>query len=92
MDDLKLYAKNPNNLECLLSNVKIFSDNIGMHFSLDKCTKVTFRKGSLVKPKNIILNINTQIAELENNKAYTYLEINETGVINHSINKEKIRK
>ena len=52
MDDLKLYTKN-NDLEFLQSTVKIFSIDIGIQFDLDKCAKVTFRKGLVVKSKSI---------------------------------------
>ena len=37
MDDLKLYASNDNELEELIKTVKVFSDNIGMQFRLEKC-------------------------------------------------------
>ena len=60
MDDLKLYAKKDDDLS-LLSIVKRFSDDIGMQFGLRKREKVTFKKDSLVKSKNIILDINTEI-------------------------------
>ena len=42
MDDLKLFAKNDQQLQGILNIVKQFSDNIWMEFGLDKCTKVTF--------------------------------------------------
>ena len=45
MDDIKLYAKDDNQIEGLLGTVKTFSDDIGMEFGLDKCSKVTFKKG-----------------------------------------------
>ena len=57
-----------------------------------KCPKVTFRKGLLVKSKNTTLDISMEITELEHNKTYKYLGINEANDINHTINKEKIRK
>ena len=37
MDDLKLFARNDNELTVLLATVKNFSDDIGMKFGLDKC-------------------------------------------------------
>ena len=40
MGDLKLFAKDENNLEEMLQLVKKFSDDIGMAFGLDKCAKV----------------------------------------------------
>ena len=49
------------------------------------------KKGSLIKTKNIILGINTEITKLKQNKSNKYQEINETNRINFIINKEKIR-
>ena len=51
-DDLKLYTKKDGDLEGLLNVVKRFCDDTG---------KVTFKKGSLIMPKNITVNINTEI-------------------------------
>ena len=48
-------------LEGLLSTVKLFSDNIRIQYGLEKYAKVTFRKGSLVKSKNVKLGLNTEI-------------------------------
>ena len=91
MDHLKLYAKNENDLQSLLSTIKRCSDYIGMQFGLDKCAKVKFKKDLLVKSKNITLYINTEIRELEKNKTNKYLGINEANGINHTIIKEKLR-
>ena len=63
-----------------------------MQFGLDKHVKVVFRKGLQIKSKIIMWNINTEITELEHNKIYKYLGINEVNDINHTMNKEKIRK
>ena len=68
MNDLKLYAKHDDDLEGLLSTVKRLSDDIMMQFGLDNCTKVTFRKVLIIKSKNITLDINRKIIELEHNK------------------------
>ena len=76
----------------LLSPDKRFSDDIGRQFCLEKSAKITFRKGSLVKSKNIPLDMSTKITESEHNKTCTYLGINEANGINHSMNKEKIKK
>ena len=62
------YIKNYVNLSDLLSIVKRFCVAISMQFVLDTCLKVTLKKGSLVKSKNIIMNINAEIIELEQNK------------------------
>lgn len=42
MDDIKLYAKNNDNLESLLNAVKKFIDDIVMQFDVDKSTKIIF--------------------------------------------------
>ena len=44
MDDLKVYVKNDDDLESLLSTVKRFSVDIGMLFGLKKCAKSHLRK------------------------------------------------
>ena len=47
MDDLSPIPKDDNDLEGLLQTVKKFSDDIGMSFGLDKCTKATFKRAKL---------------------------------------------
>ena len=36
MDDLKLFAKNEKEIDSLVQTVRIFSDDIGMKFGLEK--------------------------------------------------------
>ena len=74
-DDLKLYAKNYDDLG-LLSIMKRIIDDIMIQFFLDKCAIVIFKEGKLVKPKNITLDINTENTELEHIKTYEHLGIN----------------
>ena len=64
MDDLKLLAKNDQQLQGLVNIVKQFSDDIRMELGLDKCAKVTFLLGKLLKAKNITLDIITTIKDL----------------------------
>ena len=56
MDDLKLFAKDKNNLEGLLQVVKKFSEDIGMSFGLDKCAKVTFKIQKLTGATSVELD------------------------------------
>ena len=90
MYDFKVICKN-DGLEGLLNTVKRFSYDIKMQFDLGKCTKVTFKKGLLLKSKNITLDLNIEITELDHNKTYKYSEINEANGINHTMNKKNIR-
>jgi hypothetical protein len=47
MDDLKLIAKSEKELQKQIQIVKTFSDDIYMEFGLDKCAKITFKRGKL---------------------------------------------
>ena len=92
MDDLKLYAKNDEELEGLLSTVKQISDDIGMEFGLDKCAKASFIKGKFTRTTAVELDIDTTIRELDQEETYKYLGIDERNGIQHSKMKEIIRK
>ena len=63
-----------------------------MQFGQEICVKVTFKKDLRVKSKNITLDINMEIKDLEHNKTNEYLVIKEADSIKHSINKEKNEK
>jgi len=92
MDDLKLFARNDNELEGLLATPKEFSNDIGMTFGLEKCAKISFRRGSIQKTTDIKIDVNTTIRRLEPRETYKYLGFSEGNGINHSVMKEKIRK
>ena len=47
MDDLKLIAKSEEEPQKQIQTVKIFSDDINMEFGLEKCAKITFKRGKL---------------------------------------------
>lgn len=70
-DDLKLYGKNNEEAEVTLSPVKIFSDDIGMEFDLDKCAKATLIGERLTSTNEIKLDGSTSIRELDQEKTYT---------------------
>lgn len=92
MDDLKLYARNDNELEGLLQTVKCFSEDIGMKFNLDKCAKATVLRGSLQQTSSISLDPAVTIKDLEQGEAYKYLGVNESEGIHHKKMKEIVRK
>jgi hypothetical protein len=48
MDDLKLIAKSEEELRKQVQTVKTFSDDIHVDFGLEKCAKITFKKGQLI--------------------------------------------
>ena len=55
MDDLKLYAKNQKGLELLVETERIFSDDIGMEFGIDKCDTLVLKRGKITKFDGISL-------------------------------------
>ena len=78
MDDLKLIAKSEEELQKQIQTVKIFSDDINMEFGLEKCAKITFKRGKLTHLHNLVINTNRDIQELEQGKTCKCLEIEET--------------
>ena len=90
MDDLKLFAKDDNNLEEMLQLVKKFSDDIGMAFGLDKCAKVSFKRDKMTRSASLEFDIATIIKDLNQEELYKYL--GESDGIQHSQMKEMIRR
>jgi len=54
-----------------------------MDFGLEKCAKITFKKGKLIHSQNLVTDINREIQELEQGKTYKYLGIEESEGIQH---------
>ena len=48
MDDLKLYSRSEKGLDSLVQTVRIFSEDIGMEFGIEKCAMVVMEKGKIV--------------------------------------------
>ena len=92
MDDLKLYAKTDKALEDMLSVTNTFSSDIGMSFGIEKCAKVTLKRGKQIQSSNITLDQDLTVQDLNQEKNYKYLGIEETGSISHAQMKERIRK
>ncbi|XP_066912330.1 uncharacterized protein [Clytia hemisphaerica] len=77
MDDLKLYAANDQQLNNQIKLVKTFSDDIQMNFGIEKCNKVTIKRGKITKSDNIVLDNGEILKTLDQNKQYKYLGFNE---------------
>jgi hypothetical protein len=63
-----------------------------MEFGLDQCAKIVFKKGKLVHSQNVVVDINTEIQELEQGKTYKYFGIKESDGIQHQQMKERLKK
>ena len=45
MDDIKLFAKTEKELETLVHAVRIYSGDIGLEFSIEKCAMLVMKSG-----------------------------------------------
>jgi hypothetical protein len=92
MDDLKLIAKSEEELQRQIQTVKTFSDDIHMEFGLEKCAKITLKRGKLISSQNLVIDNNREIQELEQGKTYRYLGIEESEGIQHQQMKDKLKQ
>ena len=75
MDDLKLYAKTEKELNSLVQTVRVFSEDIGMKFSIEKCSMLVIKKGKKVKSDGINLPNDTVRKALRDGERYKYVGI-----------------
>ena len=54
-DDLKLYSRSEKGLDSLVQAVRVFSEDIGMEFGIEKCAMLVMEKGKIVKSVGIEL-------------------------------------
>ena len=55
LDYLKLHSKSETVLDSLIQTAKLFREEIGMLFGIDKCTMLVMKKGKIVKSDGIQL-------------------------------------
>ena len=92
MDDLKLIAKWEEELQKQIQTFKTISYDINMEFGLEKCAKITYKRGKLTHLQNSVIDTNREIQELEQGKTYKYLGIEESEGIQHQQMKERLKK
>ena len=77
MDDLKLYSRSEKGLDSLVQTVRVFSEDVGMEFGIEKCTTFVTEKGKIVKLNCIELPDGTVIKSLQEGESYRYLRMSE---------------
>ena len=55
MDDIKLYARSEQEIDSLIHTTRIYSDDIGMSFGLDKCGRMVSKRGKMIRTEGIDL-------------------------------------
>ena len=91
MDDLKLFAKNEDQIDNLVNTVRIFSEDIKMEFRLPKCGMLIMKRGKLVKSEGISMPDGKMMRNIEEG-GYKYLGILEADGVKHEEMKDQIKK
>ena len=55
MDNLKLYSRSEKRLDSLVQTARVFSEDLGMEFGIEKCAVLVMEKGKIVKSVGIEL-------------------------------------
>jgi hypothetical protein len=92
MDDMKLIAKSDEELRKQIQRGKTSSDDTHMDIGLENCAMITFKKGKPIHSQNLVIDINREIQELEQEKTYKYLGIQESEGIQHQEIKERLKQ
>ena len=90
MDDLKPFAKNEKELETLIHAVRIYSQDIGMEFGIEKCAMLVMKSGKRHMTDGMEQPNQDKIRKLEK-KTYKYLGILEADTIKQVEMKDKIQ-
>ena len=92
MDYIKLFAKKEKELETLIHKVRIYSQDIGMKFGIEKCAMFVMKSGKRHLMDGMVLPNQEQIRKLGEKETYKYLGILEADIIKQEETKEKIKK
>ena len=74
MDDIKLFVKNEKELETLIHTIRIYSQDIGMEFGIEKCALLVMKSGKRHLTDGIELSNQDKIRTLAENETYRILE------------------
>ena len=89
MDDIKLFAKNEKDLE---TSVRIYSQDIGMKFCIEKCAMVIIKSGKRHLAGGMKLPSQDKIRTLGEKETHKYLDILGADTIKQADMKERIKK
>ena len=91
VDDIKMFAKNKKELETLIHAVRIFSQDIGMEFCVEKCAMLVMKSVKRHLTDGMELPDQDKIRTLGEKETYKHLGILEDDTINQVEMKEKIK-
>ena len=73
--DLKLSSRSEKGLDSLVQTVRVFIEDIGMEFGIEKCATLVMKKGKIVKSVGTELPDGKIIKSLQEGESYKYLGI-----------------
>ena len=89
IDDVKLFAKNGKELETLIPTVRIYSQDIGMEFGIEKCVMLVIKSGKRHITEEVELPNQVVIGTLGEKETYKYLGILEADTLKRQEMKER---
>ena len=92
MDNIKLFAKNTKELETLIHAVRIYNQDIGMEFGLEKCAMLIMKSGKQHLTEGMELPNQEKIRTPGEKETYKYLGILEADTIEQVKMKETVKK
>ena len=92
MNDIKLFAKKEKRLETLIHAVRIYSEDIGMEFGIEKCDMLVMKSGKRYLTDGIELPNPDKNRTFGENETYKYFGILEADTIKQVEMKDKILK
>ena len=92
MDDIKLFAKNERKLETLIHAVRIYSQDIGIEFGIEKRAMLVMKSGKRHMTDGMELPNHDRIRTLEEKETYKYLGSLEVDTIKQVQMKDTTRK
>ena len=81
MDDIKLFAKNEKELKTLIYAVRIYLQDIGVEFGIEKCARLVMKSGKRYLTDGMELLNQDKIRTLGEKETYKYLGIFEADTI-----------
>ena len=92
MDNLKMYSKRESVLDCFIQTVRIFREDNGMLFWIDKGAMLLMKKMKIVKSDGIELPNEKLIKLLEERESRKYLGLLEANELMVNKIKDKVKK
>ena len=92
MDDIKLFVKNEKEVETLIHAVKIYIQDIGMEFDIEKCSMLVMKSCKRHLIDGMELPNQDKIRTLGEKEIYKYLGILEADTLKQVKMKDKIQK